>query len=30
MICHHENEGMISKGVEGNIDGVNIEIVGIE
>ena len=30
LICHCENKGMIDRGVEGNIEGVNIEIAGID
>ena len=30
LICHYENSSMIEKGIEGNIDGVNIEINAIE
>ncbi len=30
LICHHENKGMIDKGVEGNILGLNIEINSID
>ena len=30
LICHHENDAMKAKGIEGNIFGRNIEINGIE
>ena len=30
LVCHFENKGMIDKGVEGIIEGANIEINGIE